>query len=152
MLSCNLLRQRNKLSRTVSTINSSIKWNIVNFNVKRTAWTAVELNRNPYELRAKWPRPSFNIEKMTALIDHDNHDMRKEMRKFLSDPSMIPKYNISLEDEREVYRVIFIYIFYFTAILKTRVNSMSFGTNISTVWSLFSKLSLFKQFFLENYY
>ncbi|MPC69958.1 hypothetical protein E2C01_064191 [Portunus trituberculatus] len=39
---------------------------------------------------------------MTALLDHDNHDMRKKFREFMSDPVMKPRYNISLEEEREV--------------------------------------------------
>ena len=43
----------------------------------------------------------FPGEELTSLLDHDNHQMRKEFRKFLSDPSMIPKYNISLQEERE---------------------------------------------------
>jgi len=102
MLSHNLLCQRSNLTRVVSVINSSLKWNINGFGPRRHAWTAVELGRNPIELRSKWPEPSFPIEKMKDVIDHDNHEMRDEMRSFLSDPLFIPKYNISLEDEREV--------------------------------------------------
>ena len=78
------------------------KGNINGFNFKRYAWSAVDLNRDPRELRSTWPKPSFDIDKMTAVIDHDNHDMRNELRQFLSDPVMRPRYNISLEDEREV--------------------------------------------------
>ncbi len=48
-------------------------------------------------------RPSFPVSKLTALLDHDNHDMRNKFRKFLSDdPLMVPRYNIRLEDEREL--------------------------------------------------
>jgi len=39
---------------------------------------------------------------MANLLDHDNHDMRKEFRKFVSDPVMTPRYNISLYEERDV--------------------------------------------------
>lgn len=39
---------------------------------------------------------------MTALLDHDNHDMRKEFRQFVSDPVMVPRYNIPLHEERDV--------------------------------------------------
>ena len=39
---------------------------------------------------------------MTELLDHDNHDMRKKFRAFMSDPVFVPKYNISLEEEREL--------------------------------------------------
>lgn len=77
-------------------------WNGQSINVKRCAWTAVELNKDPKVLRAKWPKPSFDIDKMTALVDHDNHEMRKEMREFLSDPIFRAKFNISLREEREV--------------------------------------------------
>lgn len=98
MLSLNLLRHRNKLAQAA--VNVSAKWNQV--TAQRFAWTAVELDRCPKELRANWPKPSFSIEKMTDILDHDNLEMRKEMREFLSDPVMIPKYNISLEEEREV--------------------------------------------------
>ena len=41
-------------------------------------------------------------EKMTELLDHDNHQMRKDFRKFISEPVMVPRYNISLEEEREL--------------------------------------------------
>merc|ERR550519_2709005 len=39
---------------------------------------------------------------MTELLDHDNHEMRKKFRKFMSDPVFVPKYNVSLEEEREL--------------------------------------------------
>ena len=58
--------------------------------------------RDPAVLRSLWPKPDFNIEKMTELIDHDNHEMRRQFREFLSDPVMRPKYNIPLDEEREV--------------------------------------------------
>ena len=59
--------------------------------------------KSPPELRsADWAKPAFPVEKMTALLDHDNHQMRAEFRKFLSDPSFAPKYDVSLEDEREI--------------------------------------------------
>lgn len=57
---------------------------------------------NPVSLRKTWPNPTFNMDEMTTLLDHDNHDMRKEFRKFVSDPVMVPRYNISLAEEREV--------------------------------------------------
>ena len=39
---------------------------------------------------------------MTELLDHDNHEMRKKFREFMSDPVFVPKYNVSLEEEREI--------------------------------------------------
>ncbi|XP_013379975.1 acyl-coenzyme A oxidase, peroxisomal isoform X1 [Lingula anatina] len=56
----------------------------------------------PESLRSEWEKPSFDMEKMTALLDHDNHEMRKKFREYLSnDPDIIPQYNIPLEEERE---------------------------------------------------
>merc|ERR1719427_600694 len=39
---------------------------------------------------------------MVELLDHDNLAMRKEFRKFVSDPVMVPKYAIDLATEREI--------------------------------------------------
>ena len=41
---------------------------------------------------------------MAELLDHDNHEMRKEMRAFLSKPEsdMAPRYDIPLAEEREL--------------------------------------------------
>ena len=36
--------------------------------------------------------PSFPVEKMTELLDHDNLEMRAEFRKFISEPVMVPRY------------------------------------------------------------
>ena len=38
----------------------------------------------------------------THLLDHDNHEMRANFRDFISEPVMVPRYNISLEEEREL--------------------------------------------------
>merc|ERR1711962_1391341 len=56
----------------------------------------------PEEIRTKLLSPSFPIPKMTALLDHDNHQMRADFRKFISEPVMVPRYNISLEEERDL--------------------------------------------------
>ena len=56
----------------------------------------------PEEIRNKLLSPSFPIEKMTALLDHDDHQMRADFRKFISEPVMVPRYNISLEEERDL--------------------------------------------------
>ena len=85
----------------------------------RLVTTAVDPKQEPGTLRSQWPAPSFSIEKMTELLDNDNHEMRKELRKFLSDPVMKPKYNIPLEEEREVtmccrfiLSVTFVFVYY----------------------------------------
>ena len=56
----------------------------------------------PAEIRSELIAPSFPVEKMTELLDHDNLEMRAEFRKFISEPVMVPRYNISLEEEREL--------------------------------------------------
>jgi len=56
----------------------------------------------PEEIRNKLLTPSFPLEKMTALLDHDNLEMRANFRKFISEPVMVPRYNISLEEERDL--------------------------------------------------
>merc|ERR1719461_1804803 len=68
------------------------------------ASAATKLNNTmtPAEIRHSLLSPSFPLEKMTELLDHDNHEMRKEFRKFISEPVMVPRYNISLEEEREL--------------------------------------------------
>ena len=34
--------------------------------------------------------------------DHDNHEMRQNFRNFISEPVMVPRYNISLAEERDL--------------------------------------------------
>ena len=53
-------------------------------------------------LRSKWGPASFNVDKMTHLIDHDTHDQRQQMRKLLSESLFTPRYNIALDAEREL--------------------------------------------------
>ena len=48
----------------------------------------------PAEIRTALLAPSFPVEKLTALLDHDNLEMRAEFRKFISEPVMVPRYNI----------------------------------------------------------
>lgn len=54
------------------------------------------------QLRSKWSSVSFDVAKMTDLIDHDNHDQRQQMRKLLSQPLFTPRYNVALDAEREL--------------------------------------------------
>ena len=39
---------------------------------------------------------------MAMLLDHDNYEMRKSFREFVSDPIMTPRYNIPLHEERDI--------------------------------------------------
>jgi len=56
----------------------------------------------PAAIRAAWQKPQFPLEQMTALLDHDNHEMRQKFRQFISDPIMVPRYNIGLAEERDL--------------------------------------------------
>ena len=56
----------------------------------------------PDALREKWPKPAFPIDKMQHLLDNNNHEDRAKMRTLLSKPEFTPKYNIRLEEEREI--------------------------------------------------
>ncbi len=57
---------------------------------------------SPPKLREEWKKDSFDKKKMTQLLDHDNHEMREEFRDFVSDPVMVPIYNIPLAEERDL--------------------------------------------------
>ena len=83
---------------------------LTNCGWHRTVMTAIKPDQEPDKLRLQWAKPSFNIKKMMELLDHDNHEMRQDLRKFLSDPVFKPRYNIPLEEEREVSKTtLFIY-------------------------------------------
>merc|ERR1712012_1306638 len=56
----------------------------------------------PERIRSSWFAATFPVPKMTHLLDHDNHEMRQKFRQFISEPVMIPRYNISLAEEREL--------------------------------------------------
>ena len=60
------------------------------------------LRPNLQQLRSQWGLGSFDVSKMTNLIDHDNHDQRQQMRKLLGEPLFTPRYNIALDVEREL--------------------------------------------------
>eukprot|EP01137_Pigoraptor_chileana_P037393 Opistho-2@34398 len=62
-----------------------------------------ETGLKPNVTRSKFGgKPSFNVAELGKMIDHDNHEMRAQMRDFLKDPIFIPKYAMPLEEEREI--------------------------------------------------
>ncbi|KAK3872008.1 hypothetical protein Pcinc_022888 [Petrolisthes cinctipes] len=63
---------------------------------------SLDNKRPPQELRAAQTTHSFDVKSMTALLDHDNHDMRAKFREFMSEGVMKPQYSIGLAEEREV--------------------------------------------------
>ena len=69
---------------------------------RRAVRVRLTSNMQPDVLRQKWNSSTFDTEKMAEVLDHDNHDMRSQFRKFMSEPSMKPKYNIPLHEERDL--------------------------------------------------
>eukprot|EP00096_Caligus_rogercresseyi_P010410 TRINITY_DN3784_c0_g1_i1.p1 TRINITY_DN3784_c0_g1~~TRINITY_DN3784_c0_g1_i1.p1 ORF type:complete len:704 (-),score=167.86 TRINITY_DN3784_c0_g1_i1:1824-3935(-) len=57
---------------------------------------------SPPEIRSAWPEPDFPVEELRYILDHDNHEMRDRFREFLKTDLFKPRYNMSLEDEREL--------------------------------------------------
>ncbi|QQP58087.1 Acyl-coenzyme A oxidase, partial [Caligus rogercresseyi] len=47
-------------------------------------------------------RADFPVEELRYILDHDNHEMRDRFREFLKTDLFKPRYNMSLEDEREL--------------------------------------------------
>ena len=72
----------------------------------------VSSNRmSPKDLREHWRKQVaggktavelFDVSKMKYLLDHDNHQMRDDFRNFLKTPLFQPRYDLTLEEEREV--------------------------------------------------
>jgi len=54
------------------------------------------------DLRAAWPKPDFDIPALKDLLDHDNIEMRNKFRDFLKQDLYKPRYNMTLEEEREL--------------------------------------------------
>jgi len=54
------------------------------------------------KIRAAWPKPDFSIKALKDLLDHDNIEMRDNFRKFLAQDLFKPRYNLTLDEEREL--------------------------------------------------
>jgi len=64
---------------------------------------ADELRLEPNRIRKETTNPpDFDVSALAHVLDHDNHENRARMRKWLSRPELRPKYAISLEEEREL--------------------------------------------------
>ena len=53
-------------------------------------------------IRAAWPQPDFNIRALKDLLDHDNIQMRDDFREFLKQDLFKPRYNMTLDEERDL--------------------------------------------------
>ena len=58
--------------------------------------------KSPTEIRQAWPKAEFDVDAMKHLLDHDNHEKRDRFRQFLKDPLFAPRYNLTLDEEREL--------------------------------------------------
>ncbi len=56
----------------------------------------------PEKIRKAWFEPNFPVQKLTHLLDHDNHEMRAKFREFISEPVMVPRYDVPLAEERDL--------------------------------------------------
>lgn len=45
---------------------------------------------------------SFDKQRLTFLLDNDNHEKRQKFKNFFKDPIFIPRFDISLRHEREL--------------------------------------------------
>ena len=98
------------LSRSIRTVHvlgshvrNSAKFSTSNFVASSSAGLPKLSNtETPASIRDAWQKPQFPVESMTALLDHDNHEMRAQFREFISEPVMIPRYNIGLSEERDL--------------------------------------------------
>ena len=45
---------------------------------------------------------SFDVGRLTQLLEHDNHAKRQSMKQLMKDPIFIPRFDISLRHEREL--------------------------------------------------
>ena len=73
-----------------------------NHHVNHSTNSLSELQHDPVKLQSAWAKPLFDVKKMTALLDGDNLEMRQELRKFLKDPIMTPRYDVPLAVERDI--------------------------------------------------
>merc|ERR1712012_1412855 len=105
--------RQNFSKKSFKMLVAQIKRNVpLNFAAKRILSTTtidrkpaklqLSNSETPEKIRKAWFAPEFPVPKMTHLLDHDNHEMRAEFRKFISEPVMVPRYNISLAEEREL--------------------------------------------------
>ena len=97
-----------RLSRIVLRNPAPVFGWIRNARAQSTTVNTLALKDLPEQLRQLWPGATFNVQKLTEILDHDNLQMRKDFREFVSDPVMTPKYNISLEEVMFYFNFIFI--------------------------------------------
>ena len=76
-----------------------LRWNPVSLIVRAQSSNPA---LQPDLVRDNWGKAGFSVENMQTLLDNNNQDERSRMRTLLSQPEFAPRYNIRLEDEREI--------------------------------------------------
>ena len=54
------------------------------------------------QLRRSWLSASVDVESLQRLLEHDNADMRQRLKDFMNQPLFVPRYNISIAEERRL--------------------------------------------------
>ena len=54
------------------------------------------------QLRQQWQSPSIDVASVQHLLDHDNHDMRQQLKQFMRSPLFVPRHNLSIDQERKL--------------------------------------------------
>ena len=84
---------------------------------RKPAKLSLSNTENPPKIRQAWFAPEFPVQKMTHLLDHDNHEMRQKFREFISEPVMIPRYDVfftisDLELNNLIHPLLFSFTFF----------------------------------------
>ncbi|KAM7449607.1 hypothetical protein ABFA07_002531 [Porites harrisoni] len=102
MLSASATTAR-RLQRAFSKVLFRSSGEVLKQSQNARSFSVSDARMDPQKLRDEWGKPSFEVTKMTRLLDHDNHEKKEKFRKILSeDPLMTPKYNITVDEEREL--------------------------------------------------
>ncbi|TGZ59535.1 hypothetical protein CRM22_009026 [Opisthorchis felineus] len=51
---------------------------------------------------AAWKSKNIDVKALKHILDHDNHETRDKLRELLTREAMIPRYSISLQEERQL--------------------------------------------------
>ncbi|CAH3018406.1 unnamed protein product [Porites evermanni] len=102
MLSASVTTAR-RLQRAFSKVLFRSSCEVLKQSQNPRSFSVSDARMDPQKLRDEWGKPSFEVMKMTRLLDHDNHEKKEKFRKILSeDTLMTPKYNITVDEEREL--------------------------------------------------
>ena len=81
-----------------SSSSSPAPFSALSFSASPTTDTAALLTT----LRRQWLSPSFDSDSVQYVLDHDNHEMRAKLKHFMRSPLFIPRYGVSIAEERKL--------------------------------------------------